>query len=94
MEGPGRVKYLSARIESQDGKLLAFNSGEQSTRKMKTLLTANAIALLPFATGKISPGTEVDVKMMSANELMKVEETMKVSTRNAFPGTITEENRK
>lgn len=49
---------------------------------MKALLTANAIALLPFATGTISPGTEVDVRMMPTNELMKVEEEPNTSVQN------------
>ena len=71
---PGRVKLVRVRVESQDGRLLAFSSGEQSTGKMKTLLRANAIAVIPSACGTVSAGTEVDVRMMSANELMNVEE--------------------
>lgn len=71
---PGRVKLVRVRVEAQDGRLLAFSSGEQSTGKMKTLLRANAIAVVPSACGTVSAGTEVDVRMMSANELMNVEE--------------------
>jgi molybdopterin molybdotransferase len=71
---PGRGKLVRVRVESQDGKLLAFSSGEQSTGKMKTLLRANAIAVIPSACGTVRAGTEVDVRMMSTNELMKVEE--------------------
>ena len=71
---PGRVKLLRVRVESHEGKLLALSSGDQSTGKMKTLLRANAIAVIPAACGMVSAGTEVDVRMISANELMKVEE--------------------
>jgi len=71
---PGRVKLLRVRVESHDGKLLAFSSGEQETGKMKTLLRANAIAVIPAACGSVRAGTEVDVRMMSNNELMKAEE--------------------
>ena len=71
---PGRVKLLRVRVESQGGKLLAFSSGDQSTGKMKTLLGANALAVLPAEWGTVSAGTEVDVHMMSANELMRMEE--------------------
>jgi len=41
---------------------------------MKTLLRANAIAVIPSACSTVSAGTEVDVRMMSANELMNLEE--------------------
>ena len=71
---PGRVKLVRVRVESQDGRLMAFSSGEQSTGKMKTLLRANAIAVIPSACSTVSAGTEVDVRMMSANELMNLEE--------------------
>lgn len=69
----GRVKLLRVRVESHNGKLLAFSSGEQSTGRMKTLLRANGIAVIPSACGTASAGTEVNVRMMSANELMSVE---------------------
>jgi molybdopterin molybdotransferase len=71
---PGRVKLLRVRVESQHGKLLAYVSGEQSTGKMKTLLRANAIAIIPSACGTLPAGAEVDVRMLSPNEVMKVDE--------------------
>jgi molybdopterin molybdotransferase len=71
---PGRVKLLRVRVESHKGKLLAFSSGEQETGKMKSLLRANAIAVIAASSGNVPAGTEVDVKMMSTNELMNVEE--------------------
>lgn len=70
----GKVKFLRVRIESSDGKLLAFSSGDQSTGMMKTLLRADAVAVLPAARGTFHAGEEVEVHMMSSNVAMRTEE--------------------
>jgi molybdopterin molybdotransferase len=67
---PGRVKFLRVRLESNDGKLLAFSSGEQSTAMLKTLVRADGIAVLPADRTSFVAGDEVEVHLISNNSVM------------------------
>ncbi len=67
---PGTVKFLRVRLESRDGKLLAFSSGDQTTGMLKTLLRADGIAMLPAERTSFSAGDEVDVRLISNNSIM------------------------
>ncbi len=67
---PGTVKFLRVRLESREGKLLAFSSGDQTTGMLKTLIRADGIALLPAERSSFSAGDEVDVRLISNNTIM------------------------
>lgn len=70
----GKLKLLRVRLEPSGGKLLAFSSGDQSTGIMKTLLRANAVAILPAARTEFVAGEEVELQSMSSNVLMRTED--------------------
>jgi molybdopterin molybdotransferase len=44
---PGKLVFLRVRIELKDGAYLAYSSGEQQTGFLKTMLHADAIAIMP-----------------------------------------------
>jgi molybdopterin molybdotransferase len=67
---PGAVKFLRVRLESRDGKLLAFSSGNQTTGMLKTLIRADGIAELAAERTSFSAGDEVDVRVISNNMIM------------------------
>jgi len=67
---PGKVKFLRVRLESSGGRLLAFNSGNQTTGMLKTLIRADGIAVLPAERSSFAVGDEVDVHVISGNALM------------------------
>lgn len=67
---PGKVKFLRVRLESSGGRLLAFNSGNQTTGMLKTLIRADGIAVLPAERSSFAVGDEVDAHVISGNALM------------------------
>jgi molybdopterin molybdotransferase len=67
---PGMVKLLRVRLESRDGRLLAFSSGDQMTGMLKTLIRADGIAMLAAERTSFAAGDEVDVRVMSNNQVM------------------------
>jgi molybdopterin molybdotransferase len=58
------------RLESRDGRLLAFSSGDQMTGMLKTLIRADGIAMLAAERTSFAAGDEVDVRVMSNNQVM------------------------
>jgi molybdopterin molybdotransferase len=70
---PGHIRLLRVRLESREGKLLAFSSGEQATGMLKTLLKADGLAVLPAERSSLCAGEEVEVHLLSSNALMQQE---------------------
>ncbi|MGA2152389.1 MAG: gephyrin-like molybdotransferase Glp [Geobacteraceae bacterium] len=64
---PGKINFLRVRLSSENGRYLAFSSGDQNTGILKTMLMADAIAMLPAERTEFSPGEEVDVHLLSGN---------------------------
>ncbi|HEY6871817.1 MAG TPA: gephyrin-like molybdotransferase Glp [Geobacteraceae bacterium] len=64
---PGKLHFLRVRLAVADGKYLAYSSGDQNTGILKTMLLADAIALLPAEPSTFSAGDEVDVHILSGN---------------------------
>jgi molybdopterin molybdotransferase len=64
---PGKLHFLRVRLACADGRYLAYSSGDQNTGILKTMLLADAIALLPADRNSFSPGEEVDVHIISGN---------------------------
>jgi molybdopterin molybdotransferase len=67
----GRLNLLRVRAEEIDGELVVTSTGDQNTGILKTLVQANAIAILPEEKEQFSVGEEVDVYILS-DELTKI----------------------
>jgi molybdopterin molybdotransferase len=61
----GKTQLLRVRLESKDGTLLAWSAGNQETRFLKTLLQADALAVLPPERTSLSFGEEIVVHILS-----------------------------
>jgi molybdopterin molybdotransferase len=64
---PGKVNFLRVRLACENGRYLAYSSGDQHTGILKTMLLADAIAMLPADRTEFSPGEEVDVHILANN---------------------------
>ena len=64
---PGRVNFLRVRLISADGRYLAYSSGDQDTGILKTMLMADAMAMLPADRTTFSAGEEVDAHILNGN---------------------------
>ena len=64
---PGKINFLRVRLSSKEGRYLAYSSGDQNTGILKTMLMADAIAVLPADRTSFAPGEEVDVHILSGN---------------------------
>jgi len=57
---PGKVQFVRIRLERGDGRLYAASAGDQRTSILRTMLDAEAIAVLPADGTCFAAGTEVD----------------------------------
>ena len=64
---PGKINFLRVTLTAEGGRYLASSSGDQNTGILKTMLLADAIAMLPAERTSFSPGEEVDVHILSGN---------------------------
>ena len=64
---PGKINFLRVRLTSESGRYLAYSSGDQNTGILKTMLMADAMAVLPAERTEFSAGEEVDVHILSGN---------------------------
>lgn len=64
---PGKINFLRVRLASENGRYLAYSSGDQNTGMLKTMLMADAMAMLPAERTCFSAGEEVDVHILSGN---------------------------
>jgi len=74
-KSPGHAKLLRVRLEQREGRLWAWSAGKQDTGMQKTLLRADALALLPEDRVSFSAGETVSVQMLNAR-LAKVMEAV------------------
>ncbi len=58
---PGKVQIIRLRLEKEGGRWYATSAGNQQTAILKTLVDAQALAVLPAANGSYAAGDEVDV---------------------------------
>jgi molybdopterin molybdotransferase len=63
----GKINFLRVKLALENGRYLAFSSGDQKTGILKTMLLADAIARLPAERTEFSPGEEIDVHILSNN---------------------------
>ncbi|NJD90622.1 MAG: molybdopterin molybdotransferase MoeA, partial [Geobacter sp.] len=67
---PGKLVFLRVRIEVVAGRLQAFTSGEQQTGLLKTMLRADAIALVPADCTEVKSGESVRIHLLREELLM------------------------
>ena len=63
---PGHARLLRVRLEQREGMLWAWSAGKQDTGVQKTLLRADALALLPEDRISFSAGEAMSVQMLNA----------------------------
>ncbi|HYG97674.1 MAG TPA: gephyrin-like molybdotransferase Glp [Terriglobales bacterium] len=62
---PGKIKFLRVKLRSENGRYLAYSSGDQNTGMLKTMLLADGIALLPADRTSFAPGDEIAVHLLA-----------------------------
>jgi molybdopterin molybdotransferase len=58
---PGKVQIVRLRLEKEDGRWYATSAGNQQTAILKTMVDAQAIAVLSAESTSFASGDEVDV---------------------------------
>ena len=58
---PGKVQIVRLRLEREDGRWYGTSAGNQQTAILKTMVDAQALALLPAESSGSAAGNEVDV---------------------------------
>ena len=58
---PGKVQIVRLRLEKEGGRWYATSAGNQQTAILKTMVDAQAIAVLPAGSTSFAAGDEVDV---------------------------------
>ncbi len=66
----GKVNFIRVRIEKKDGRYLASSAGEQQTGILRTMVTADGLAMLPLEATLIPAGSEVDLLLMNNVDMM------------------------
>jgi molybdopterin molybdotransferase len=69
---PGQTHLVRVRLEYSDGKYLAWSAGKQDTGVLKTILQANALAVLPADRDYFAAGEEIQVHLLGATVGMTV----------------------
>lgn len=57
----GKVQMIRLRLEKEQGRWFASSAGNQQTAILKTMVNAQAIAVLPAESTSFAAGDEVDV---------------------------------
>jgi len=58
---PGKVQIVRVRLEKEQGRWYAVSAGNQQTAILKTMVDAQAIAILPAESTCFAVGDEVNV---------------------------------
>jgi len=61
----GKANFIRVRIEKKDGRYLASSAGEQQTGILRTMVTADGLAMLPLEATLVPAGSEVDLLLMN-----------------------------
>jgi molybdopterin molybdotransferase len=68
---PGKLVFLRVRIEVQGGAYLAYSSGEQQTGLLKTMLRADAMAVMPADCDGMVAGDPIGIYLLRDDLLMR-----------------------
>jgi molybdopterin molybdotransferase len=60
----GKLNFLRVQVTLEKGRYLASTSGDQNTGILKTMLKANALALLPADRTEFAAGDQVDLQIL------------------------------
>lgn len=63
-----KLRFLRVRVTRSESGLLAKSAGNQNTGVLKTMLRANAIAVLPAECSALEAGSEVDVQLLNPEQ--------------------------
>jgi molybdopterin molybdotransferase len=61
---PGKLNFLRVHASLEDGRIMASTSGDQNTGILKTMLKANALALLPADRTEFLAGDQVELQIL------------------------------
>ncbi len=61
---PGRTFFIRVKLFKENGRLRAVSAGDQNTGILKTLIEANAVAILPSDIGTLAVGDLVQVCLL------------------------------
>lgn len=64
----GRTFFIRVNLFRQDGRLYAASAGDQNTGILKTLIDANAVAILPAETTSLAAGDTVRVYLLDERD--------------------------
>lgn len=67
---PGKVNFLRVGLELRDGRYFVKPSGDQHTGILRTMLRADAIAVLPSERTEFAPGEELEVHLLGTDAVM------------------------
>jgi molybdopterin molybdotransferase len=67
---PGKINFIRVRIELDHGRYLATTAGEQQTGILRTMVRADALALLPADRSEVKAGEEVEIQLLRDDLLM------------------------
>jgi molybdopterin molybdotransferase len=60
----GKLNFLRVHVTLEEGRYLASTSGDQNTGILKTMLRANALALLPADRTEFKAGDQVELQLL------------------------------
>jgi molybdopterin molybdotransferase len=61
---PGKVNFIRVRVEVKEGRYIASTAGDQHTGILRTMVSANGLAVLPREASFLPAGTEVDLQIL------------------------------
>ncbi len=64
---PGKINFLRVKLAFENGRYLAYSSGDQNTGILKTMMLADAMVLLPADRTSFSAGEELDAHLISSS---------------------------
>lgn len=68
---PDRTEFQRAIVKSEHEGFIACSTGSQSSGRLKSLVGANALLILPTGTGDVSAGSRVKAFLINQPELQK-----------------------
>lgn len=67
---PGRTQFLRVQVRQEGETLVASSSGDQNTGILRTMVRANAIAILRSDAGQIEAGSSVELHLLDPSGLV------------------------
>jgi len=68
-KAPGKLNFVRVRVEKVDGAYRACSCGNQHTAALPTMVSADALAVLPLEASVVPAGASVDLLMLRDVEL-------------------------